>query len=394
MTKEFDLIIYGATGFTGKLAAKYVTAKNKSENLKIAIAGRNRKKLEEVLNSCEVKPKIIVADSTKPETIDEMVKKTKVILSFAGPFTLYGEPIIAACAEHGVDYLDITGETLFIRSMIEKYQDLAKKTGATLIPFSGFDSVPADLSMFLAMKEAKFKNLKLDEYQFYYKARGGFNGGTLATALHIAKYKDKRDLYDPNLLVLDGKWPKIKADVNLKPYLEKYFDSWAIPFFMSPINTAVVKRSAWLNAKLGDDQGKFRYSELLLMGKYWKAFLGVLTLATFGLLTKSSFGRKIIAKLGPKPGEGPSDEVRNNGFFKGQLLGKSDSKPKLVVSIESKGDPGNNITVALAVESALLAAQDSYVNNLKGFVTPSIAFGDKLVARLKDAGFKFSVTVN
>lgn len=192
MQTKFDLIIYGATGFTGQLAAQYMMRRGIADHLRIAIAGRNLQKLEALQKSCEIKPAILIADSTQVTSIVQMVQQTKVILSLAGPFALYGEPVIAACAKFGVDYLDITGETPFIRSMIKRYQKQALETGARLIPFSGFDSIPADLSVYLGLAAARDRNIELDEMCFYYQIKGGFNGGTLASALNMAEHPSKQ----------------------------------------------------------------------------------------------------------------------------------------------------------------------------------------------------------
>ncbi len=392
MSKEFDLIIYGATGFTGKLATLYLMNSESAENLSVAIAGRSESKLKLLQESCKIKPATIVADSANQASIDSMVQKTKVLLSFAGPFALYGEPIIAACAKYGVDYLDITGETLFIRKMIEKYQEQAQGTGARLIPFSGFDSVPADLTVYLALKIAKAQGFNIDSMSFYYKLKGGLNGGTLATALYQPDYKNSGSLFNPNNLIFDEAWPKGKINKSLKPNFESYIKRWAVPFFMGPINNAVVRRSTWLRSKLGEKSNEFNYQERLIMSEkfgYAKSLLSVGALAGFGLLAKSSLGRKFIENIGPKPGEGPSDEVRENGYVKGQLICRSNGDCKLAVSIERKGDPGNNVTVALAIESAKLAAENAFKTDLKGFITPSVAFGDELVARLKKTDFVF-----
>jgi short subunit dehydrogenase-like uncharacterized protein len=391
MQTAFDLVIYGATGFTGRLASQYITRAGHAEGLRVAIAGRNQEKLEAIAQSCERKPQILLADSSRPESIDAMVQKTKVVLTFAGPFALYGEPVVAACVKHGRDYLDITGETPFIRNMIERYQTEAEKTGARLIPFSGFDSIPADLTVYLALAAARSRGFVLDDMSLYYQIKGGLNGGTLASALNISEHSEGRELFDPNILIPDPKWPR-GPKPNLKPRYEPVLERWTAPFFMGPINKAVVRRSAWLRAQQGKADHPFQYEERMLVGRQLgplQAGLATGVLAGFGMLTGIAVGRNLLRRLGPKPGEGPSDEARKNGFFRGHLVGRSQGLCKLIVRMEREGDPGNEVTIALACETARLAAENAFAPQVKGFTTPTVAFGDELVKRLEKAGFRF-----
>lgn len=392
MQNKFDLVIYGATGFTGRLAVQYMMRSGIGDHIKVAIAGRDANKLNALKESCDIKPVIIIADSTHPETIEAMVKHAKVVLSFAGPFALYGEPVIAACAKWGVDYLDITGETSFISSMIDKYQQQALETGARLIPFSGFDSIPADITVFQALTAANHHGLLLDKMCLYYQIKGGFNGGTLATALYMSENSNRKNSMVPNSF-----WPKTSSSFSLKPHFESSIARWSAPFFMGPINKEVVRRSAWLRAQLGKGGEPFQYQERVVMGQrlgYLKAVLTAGILTAFYLLTKNNIGRKLLKRLGPKPGEGPSDDVRRNGFFRGRLVCYSKDVCKMIISMEREGDPGNDITVALACESARLAVENAFIPGLKGFLTPSIAFGEKLIQRLTEAGFRFNTTIN
>lgn len=391
MQTEFDLAIYGATGFTGRLASQYISRATGAEALRVAIAGRNQQKLEAVQQSCERRPAIVVADSTQPSTLDALVQRSKVVLSFAGPFAIHGEPVVAACARHGRDYLDITGETPFIRAMIERYQGTAEQSGARLIPFSGFDSVPADLTVYLGLAAARTRGLQLDDLSFYYQIRGGFNGGTWETALNMAEHGSGRELFDPNSLILDPNWPR-PPKPDLKPRFEPVLHRWTAPFFMSPVNRAVVRRSAWLRARQGKADHPFQYEERMVVGKNLgpvQAGLATGVLAGFGLLSGNPVGRNILRRIGPKPGEGPSEESRKHGFFRGQLVCRSQGLSKLIVRMERQGDPSNEITVALACESALLAAENAFLPQVKGFVTPTVAFGDQLTKRLERAGFQF-----
>ncbi|MCX6129499.1 MAG: saccharopine dehydrogenase NADP-binding domain-containing protein [Proteobacteria bacterium] len=391
MKTEFDLIVFGATAFTGRLAAQYLLSPSDRAPLRIALAGRNLKKLEDLALQCQVKPQIIYADSSDQASIDTMVARTRCVLSFAGPFSLYGEPLIAACARLGRDYLDITGETPFIRQMIERYQNLAESTGARLIPFSGFDSVPADLCMHLARSASQSRGISLDDFSFYYQLQGGFNGGTLASALHMAESAEGRQLFNPNALILDARWPKGPRSA-MGPSFEAVLQRWSFPFFMNPVNRAVVRRSAWLLAPADQTAARFGYEERLLVGRSLGALqagLGTGLLAGFGFLTGSKAGRSILNALGPKPGEGPSAERRKHGFFRGQLIGRSQNLAKIIIRMQGEGDPGNELTIRMACESARLAAENLFKTEQKGFLTPSVAFADDLVQRLGHAGFRF-----
>jgi len=390
---NFDLVIYGATGFTGRLATQYLMNSEKCNGLRIAIAGRDAKKLEALSQTCTNKPSILIADSSRPESIEAMVKQTKVVLNFAGPFSLYGEPVIAACAKWGVDYLDITGETPFINDMIRLYQDQAIASGARLIPFSGFDSIPADLTVYLALNAAHEHHLQLDELSLYYQIKGGLNGGTLASALHMAENSDKNRLQNASNLTPDWSWPHFSPP-TYKPQYESLSSRWTVPFFMDAINKTVVRRSAWLRTQQNQDSKFFQYQERMVMSKrfgYWKAWLAIGFLAGFGFLSSNAVGRNLLKRLGPKPGEGPSIEERQQGFFRGRLVCCYQNVCKLIVSMERQGDPGNEITTVLACESALLAIENAFVTSLTGFLTPSIAFGDNLITRLEKNGFQFKI---
>ena len=410
--KDFDLVIFGATGFTGRLISQYLLQKhtasaNDTPTLKIAIAGRNAQQLAIVAASCDIKPAVLIADASNPASIAAMVEKTRVVLNMAGPYALFGEPVIAACAKHGVDYLDITGETPFIRRMIIQYQEEALATGARLIPFSGFDSVPADLCVYLALKIAQQRSLPIDEMCLYYQIKGGFNGGTLATALNMADTASSKDLLNANSLIPELPWAKLPS-TSKKPLYVSRLKRFSVPFFMSPINTSVVRRSLWLqarehdNATHGGHQDNLRqslaidYSERMLMsrdGGQLKAWLTCAMLLGFKALSARRVGRKLIRKLGPQPGEGPSVEMRQSGFFRGQLVARYKGRDQLSVTMARAGDPGNTITIILAAELARLTAAHAFVTERKGFLTPTVAFGERLREQLVTVGFHIATEI-
>lgn len=399
MQNRYDLVIYGATGFTGSVATKHLMETNDLNGLRIAIAGRDQQKLQELQQSCKIKPDIIIADSTNQASVDAMVQSTKSILNFAGPFAKYAEPVISACAKSGTHYLDITGETAFIRTMIDKYQEQAKTSGARIIPFCGFDSIPSDLTSFLALKTASEKNIKLNEMSLYYQIKGGLNGGTLATVLNMAETNSLSDIQNGNILIADESWP-IEPQTRSAPRYEANFSRWSSSFFMGPVNKAVVRRSAWLRSHMNDapekTEANFLYEERLLMPKnygFTHAYLTTGFLAGFGMLSKTAIGRDLIRKYGPAPGQGPNEEKRLGGFFSVQLIGRSANQDKVKISMEREGDPGNEITAALAIECARLTAANDFATSEKGFLTPSVAFGTRLFEKLENAGFRFKTEI-
>lgn len=387
MQAEFDVIVYGATGFTGRLAAEYLT--RPGQGLKVAIAGRSADKLNAIAAQCASTPGIVIADSAKQSSIIEMVKRTRVIANFAGPFSLYAEPVIAACAGYGRHYCDITGETPFIKKMIRGYHASAVSTGACLIPFAGFDSVPAELTSFLALEHARAESYSLSEMVHYYQIRTGLNGGTLASAIAMAEQNSGRELFDPNVLIPDSRWPRGRRP-SLRPRYEPALGRWSSPFIMGPVNSAVVRRSAYLRG----DKEPFHYEERMLFGDSWKGRLqseaGTLALGAFGLVTGTPIGRKLAKRFGPQPGEGPDAKQRQSHFYRGRLIARSGEQAKLKVTMEAQGDPGNETTITFASEVARLLAADQQ-GAIKGFSTPSVAFAHALIERLREAGMSFRV---
>lgn len=387
-SSSYDVIVFGATGFTGRLAALRL---GNEPNLKLAIAGRNRAKLEEIALQCKHKPHVLVADAKDKNSVFAMVKQGRVIANFAGPFALYGENVIAACADYGVSYCDITGESPFIRTMIDRYQAKAIESGACLIPMSGFDSVPADLVVFLAMNEAERHGWRLDEMKHYYQVGGGFNGGTLETALNMAENKQTQAMQNDNLLVPDTNWAHGEKPV-FTPTFEPLIKKWSTLFFMNFVNTAVVRRSLFLRIPGNPAIGKISYEERMLVpkgpGGKAKAYVITAALGTVAAMTTNPIGRMLLRKLGPSAGEGPSEQAIRDGYYRGTLIAKEDGRPRVMIKMKAKGDPGNEFTVLAAATTALLLAEGKAL--MTGFVTPSTGLGDALVQGLEAKGVSFS----
>ena len=396
--KQFDIIIWGATSFTGKLVVEYLFKKFASSKIKWAIAGRNKEKLENVRSKVADKNiPIFIADSFDEKSLSVIVKKSKVICSTVGPYSLYGSLLVELCVKHSTNYCDITGEAHWIRTIIDKFHKDAKKKKIKIVNSCGFDSIPSDMGVYFIQNEIK------KAYKSYAKSikmrvagiRGGISGGTYGSMNNLLKeaYADKsvfKVLNNPY-----GLNPKDKMEGLDKKDLRKIiFDneskSWIYPFIMAGINTKIVRRS---NALSNFQYGKeFTYEEATMAGKgisgFWKAILALFPLAMIGI-NPNSFLKKIVNSFMPKPGEGPGIEKRKNGFYNLRFYITIDEKRKAFAKVIGDSDPGYGSTSKMLAESALSLAFDNLPGNY-GVITPSFAMGDKLLNRLKEnAGLSF-----
>jgi short subunit dehydrogenase-like uncharacterized protein len=406
----FDIIIYGASSFTGKLVLEYFFMKySNNPQLKWGIAGRNHKKLMQVLTDIrEANPtqkntdiSIVIADCQDPASLNELTKQTKVILTTVGPYAKYGSLLVASCVENGTDYCDLAGETQWIRKMIDTHQTKAEETGARIIHACGFDSIPSDMGVFYMQEEARKKYQKpLKKIQLFVKAmKGGASGGTIASILNvIAEGRADRDIartvshpygLNPN----DKKTGPDKRDQASIIYNYE-LDCWTAPFFMASINTRIVRRSnALMNFNYGED---FSYTESTICGKkasgWIKAIFLTLTLGLFLLGSANRITRKyFIEKLLPKPGQGPNKEQRNNGFFKLIMLGRTKDGERLSIEVTGDRDPGYGSTSKILSETAVCLASDK-IDRKGGIWTPASALGGKLLSRLQtNAGMTFKI---
>ena len=398
--KQFDIIIWGATSFTGKLVVEYLFKKFASTKIKWAIAGRNKEKLENVRSKVADKNiPIFIADSFDKKSLSVIVKKSKVICSTVGPYSLYGSLLVELCVKHSTNYCDITGEAHWIRTIIDKFHEDAKKKKIKIVNSCGFDSIPSDMGVYFIQNEIK------KAYKSYAKSikmrvagiRGGISGGTYGSMNNLLKeaYADKsvfKVLNNPY-----GLNPKDKMEGLDKKDLRKIiFDneskSWIYPFIMAGINTKIVRRS---NALSNFQYGKeFTYEEATMAGKgisgFWKAILALFPLAMIGI-NPNSFLKKIVNSFMPKPGEGPGIEKRKNGFYNLRFYITIDEKRKAFAKVIGDSDPGYGSTSKMLAESALSLAFDNLPGNY-GVITPSFAMGDKLLNRLKEnAGLSFEL---
>lgn len=407
--RTYDVVIFGATGFTGKLVAEYL-AEHRPRGLRWAIAGRSHEKLERVradllaLDPTLDKLPILIGDSDDKASLDAIAKQTRVVCTTAGPYAKYGKKLVAACAENGTDYCDLTGEPTFIRDTIDSCEAAAKASGARIVPSCGFDSLPSDLGVHLLYEYFAEKGLTLAEAKLYVVAmKGGPSGGTLATMMNIFD-EAKRDpavrklLGDPYALNPDrsrDRGPDGRDQMGVVWDSEE--QCWTGPFVMASINTRVVRRS---NALRGFAYGRdFRYAEVM---KFPKGPAGLLKAAalTAGMagmaLATASALRPLAQRVMPAPGEGPSKSERENGFFKVLVVGKSHPdktgrSERAVARIDGRRDPGYGETARMLGEAALCLAKDPLERH-GGILTPAVAMGTTLVERLRKIGMRWEVT--
>ena len=396
--KQFDIIIWGATSFTGKLVVEYLFKKFASTKIKWAIAGRNKEKLENVRSKVADKNiPIFIADSFDEKSLSVIVKKSKVICSTVGPYSLYGSLLVELCVKHSTNYCDITGEAHWIRTIIDKFHEDAKKKKIKIVNSCGFDSIPSDMGVYFIQNQIK------KAYKSYAKSikmrvagiRGGISGGTYGSMNNLLKeaYADKsvfKVLNNPYGLNPRDKMEGLDKKDLRKIIFDNESKSWIYPFIMAGINTKIVRRS---NALSNFQYGKeFTYEEATMAGKgisgFWKAILALFPLAMIGI-NPNSFLKKIVNSFMPKPGEGPGIEKRKNGFYNLRFYITIDKKRKAFAKVIGDSDPGYGSTSKMLAESALSLAFDNLPGNY-GVITPSFAMGDKLLNRLKEnAGLSF-----
>lgn len=322
--KKYQLTIYGATGFTGSLASRYVASQYSGTDLKWAIAGRNRKKLEALRAKLHDIPDIVVADGDDEKALAALAESTEAVAAVAGPFSKYGSKLVEACVEAGCGYSDITGEADWVREMIEKYDDRAKETGARIVHFCGHDCVPWDLSVLMLNEKMKEAGDTLEKVDFYDDINSSPSGGTLETAFGIMfgpSTKKKRFNFDP-LIRKNGAAGTSKTSArNVNTVSFSGVDNFKARsiFVMAGVNANAVKRS---NALL--NYGDITYSEGLASTSFVGAIFGFASLAFLGLAIAFPPTRFLLRKFVlPKPGEGPSEDFMNNkGYLKVTGLAK------------------------------------------------------------------------
>jgi short subunit dehydrogenase-like uncharacterized protein len=403
--RQFDVVVWGASGFTGRLVVEYLLKRYPcGGRLRWAVAGRNRDRLEqffEGMSADATRPELLVADSHDIGALGEMAKSTRVILTTVGPYAKYGSELVAACLQYGTHYCDLCGEAQWIRQMIDKHQALAQKSAARIVMSCGFDSIPSDIGVwFLQQKAMEKYGSPCSEVTLLVRAmKGGARGGTFSSMLTAIKQaRENRDiarvLADPYSLNPEGerhgpdggdqRGSKYNADASV----------WTAPFVMAAINTRIVRRSnALLDFAYGRD---FRYHEATITGRgivgRAKSILMSAGLGLFMIASAFAFTRKfVVQKLLPKPGEGPSRYARENGYFNFILLGRLPGGKIMRLRVTGDRDPGYGSTSKMLAESAICLALDELTVG-GGFWTPATAMGNPLLERLTtNAGLSFEL---
>ena len=405
--KEFDVVVWGASGFTGRLVAEYLYQRYgaSSGELAWAMAGRNLAKLERVrseIGADEVP--IVIADSTQPETLEAMATRTRVVCSTVGPYAIYGSALVAACVAAGTHYCDLTGEVAWMRRMIDAHDEAARVSGARIVHSCGFDSVPSDMGVWLLQREM-LARFGLPAVQVKYRmrrARGGFSGGTAASMLNMLEEAERTPelrelLANPYALDPAGARGGLDGMDSNVPHRDSDDGSWTAPFVMSMINTRVVRRSnALLFYRYGHD---FRYEEAMAFAP---GVVGCLTAVAvsigsslFNSVAQVAVLRDLLARLLPQPGEGPAAEMRESGFFEIEMLARhpEDRANNLRLVLRGDRDPGYGSTAKMLGESAVCLAKDP-LRREGGVLTPAAAMGDHLLERLAaNAGLSFELSV-
>lgn len=405
--REFDLVIWGATGFTGRLVAEYIHGRyGTGDQLRWAIAGRNQARLESIragIGATDKTLPILIGDSRDPGSLAAIAGRSRVICSTVGPFAKYGSGLVAACVASGTDYCDITGEVQWVRRMIDAHEKQAQSTGARIVHCCGFDSIPSDLgTLFMNNSMQARHGAPCDEVKLRVRRlRGTFSGGTFAsmmTALEEAKSDPaaRRAMGNPyGLNPADGYRGPDGPDQRGTVW-DPDVDSWTAPFVMAGVNTRVVRRSnALMDYAYGRD---FRYNEAMMTGRGLSGWAraNTMTVALGGFMAAAWLPptRAILNRLFlPAPGEGPSAEDREKGFYDIVLIGKAGGPGPRTLRGRVKGDrdPGYGSTCKMLGESAVCLALDKLEVG-GGFWTPASAMGADLIARLENnAGLSFEI---
>ena len=391
MEKNLDIVVYGATGFTGKLCAKYLS--ENSVDLNWAIAGRNKEKLEELKKELSLDVDIFIAESNDEKALDNITKNTKVVLSTAGPFHRYSSNLVKSCVKNSSDYVDITGEFFWIREMIDLHHEEASSKGVRIIPACGYDSIPSDLGTFFSSTKIKEPIKRIESF---HAGQGGVSGGTTETGFSMGDLKLGKKMNDPFVLnpenSVSNEQKLLSSDsVGIKK--NNLIESWTGPFIMAVSNTRVVRRSAALLELNQEGYGvNFTYQEHAFYKKFRTALLVTFVTLLFGLILSTPI-RKLVRPLLPKPGEGPSEETMENGFFDSFFTAELDNGEKKLFRVHGKGDPGYKVTSKFVCESALTLVKDREKlpggNEYGGVLTPASGLGQPLIDRLSSNGVHF-----
>lgn len=403
--RQLDVVLFGATSFVGRLCAQYL-ARSAPPQARIALAGRSPERLAELQRSLGAPAAswpLLIADTNDPSSVNELAAATRVLASTVGPYRRYGMPVVEACARAGTHYADLTGEVLFMREAIDRFNDIAQHSGARIVHSCGFDSIPSDLGV-LALHDAVTAagDGQLQDTVLVVRAmKGGASGGTVASLKGTVDdaRRDRtlaRVLADPYALS-----PNRQAEPNLGPEGDmraiqhnRQLGLWLAPFIMGTINTRVVRRSNALQDHAYGPQ--FRYREVMgfpagpLGAMQASAVASGVGALAVGLAIKPS--RALLDRLLPSPGDGPSESQRQRGFFRIDIHTRTSSGARYLCHVAASGDPGYKATAVMFAEASLCLALDGLALPLRaGVLTPATAIGEALTKRLQLAGQSFDV---
>jgi short subunit dehydrogenase-like uncharacterized protein len=406
---KFDIIIFGATSFVGQIMTRYMIAQFAVDgSLKWAIAGRSQNKLNELklsLGTAGEALDVLVADAADEDSLRLLCESTKVVVSTVGPYALYGEPLVKMCVALGTDYCDLTGEVQWIAKMLERYEDVAKVTGARIVHSCGFDSVPSDLGVYFLQQHAKqqFSETCSSIKMRVKKMKGAASGGTVASMTNIFKEVAsnptlRKTLANPYAICPADHGNNMRQNNMNRPQYDNDFNSWVAPFVMAVINTRIVHRSNVLVE--GGYSQHFEYNEAMLTGKGIigsgiAAGVGV-GLGGFAMAAVIPPTRWAMEKfILPKPGEGPSLDAQEKGYYDLRFYGKTDSGQEIRCKVTGDQDPGYGSTAKMLAQAAVCLVQDIDKDKDKvpgGFWTPASIFGAQLISRLEShAGLTFEI---
>jgi len=397
--RECDVVLFGATGFVGRLVARRLAELDLGE-VRVGLAGRTPTKLQALSAELGVDWPLFVAESSDAESLAGLARRSRVVVTTVGPYARDGLPLVRACAEAGTHYADLTGEPKFVRDSIDANQDTALRTGAKIVHACGFDSVPSDLGMLaLADRVSTDGEGELTTATLLViSIKAGLSGGTIdSMRVGIDDVRDdpslSRKLADPYLLSPDRtKEPDLGRQSNT--FLAQRLDdgTWVAPFIMASFNAQIVRRS---NALLGHRYGReLRYREVVRTGTSLLApvVAGGIAVGTGALALgmQNRFSRPLLDRLLPDPGQGPSEKVQRNGRFRMDIRGITTTGATYTATVAADGDPGYAATSVMLSQAGLCLASDDLPAG-GGVLTPAVGMGEALTARLRSRGFTFDV---
>jgi len=402
MARPYDVVVFGASGFTGRLVCEQLLSRYSGGSVKWAMAGRSRDKLEQTkvtlkeLGCAGVEDiPMLVADTDDPASLDAMTSQATTVISTVGPYTYYGTPLVESSLKNSTHYCDLTGEVPWVRRNIKAYHAEAEEKGVKLVHCCGFDSVPFDLGVHMVAKEMEAQGKKLDYVSTLMgKSLGGVSGGTIASGFAMSGYPadEFKAMSDPYCLCPPESRGEDKDESWWWGY-NKDLKKHTYPFIMAGCNTRVVRRS---NALLGQAYGSnFKYTEECEAPGIVSAVAGAAAMAAAKSMMGLPFLQPLLKKVLPSPGEGPSRELQMKGYWNVTLVGKSEDGSRAIMGkVGGKNDPGYYDTARMLLECALAlslqGADLQAAGYLKGGVlTPASAVGMVGVQRLRDAGLQF-----